>query len=64
MINNEVKYYKGNEIKKLPKGKWTLNGAEVGSYNEAKRLVDINEAERKALKDIDDYVVEVCGGWL
>ena len=26
-------------------------------------VVDYSEAESKALADIDNYVVEVCGGW-
>ena len=64
MNNNEVKMYKGCAIKKLPKGKWTLNNRPVASYEEAKRLVDFEEAEDKALRDSDNYVVEVCGGWL
>ena len=64
MKNNEVKMYKGCSIKKLPKGKWTLNGKPVTSYEEAKRLVDFEESETKALKDIDNYVADVCDGWL
>ena len=64
MKNNEIKIYKGCKIQKLPKGKWSLNGREVASYEEAKRLVDYEEVENKALAYIDNYVVEVCGGWL
>ena len=64
MTNNEIKNYKGCAIKKLPKGKWTLNGREVASYEEAKRLVDMEQAEAKVLANIDNYVVDVCGGWL
>lgn len=64
MINGEVKMYKGCKIQKLPKGKWILNGREVASYEEAKRIVDFEEAETKAFKDIDNYVADVCGGWL
>ena len=64
MNNNEIKMYKGCKIKKLPKGKWTLNGRKVADYYEAKRIVDFEEAERKAFADIDDYVLNVCGGWL
>lgn len=64
MRNNEIKIYKGAEIQKQPKGKWALNGRPVASYEEAKRLVDFEEAENKALKDSDNYVAEVCGGWL
>ena len=64
MNNNEIKIYKGCKIQKLPKGKWSLNGKEVASYEEAKRLVDFEEAENKALADIDNYVADVCGGWL
>ena len=64
MKNNEVKIYKGCKIQKLPKGKWSLNGREVASYEEAKRIVDDEEAETKALADIDNYVADVCGGWL
>ena len=64
MNNNEIKMYKGFEIKKLPKGKWTLNNRPVSSYEEAKRIVDNEEAETKALADIDSYVADVCGGWL
>jgi hypothetical protein len=64
MKNNEVKIYKGCKIQKQPKGKWTLNGKEVASYEEAKRIVDFAEAEEKALKEHDTYVAEVCGGWL
>lgn len=26
--------------------------------------IDYSEAEAKALADIDNYVVDVCGGWL
>ena len=63
MRNNEVKIYKGCKIQKLPKGKFSLNGREVASYEEAKRLVDIEEAEEKALANIDNYVTTVCGGW-
>ena len=78
MINNDIKVYKGCEIKKLPKGKWTLNGRPVASYEDAKRLVDFEEAEDKALRDIDNYnaeserqridmenfIAEVCCEWL
>ena len=64
MRNNEIKIYKGCKIQKLPKGKWTLNNRPVASYEEAKRIVDMEEAEDKALKDIDNYVVDVCCGWL
>lgn len=64
MRNNEIKIYKGCKIQKQPKGKWILNGKEVASYEEAKRIVDMEEAEEKALKNIDNYVVEVCGGFL
>ena len=63
MKNNETKMYKGCAIKKLPKGKWTLNNRPVESYKEAKRIVDMEEAEAKALKDIDNYVCTVCEGW-
>lgn len=64
MRNNEIKIYKGSKIQKQPKGKWTLNGKEVTSYEDAKRLVDVEEAENKALKNCDNYVAEVCGGWM
>ena len=64
MRNNEIKIYKGAEIQKQSKGKWTLNGKEIKGYEEAKRLVDFEEAENKALADIDNYVVTICGGWL
>ena len=64
MKNNEIKIYKGCKIQKLPKGKWTLNNRPVASYEEAKRIVDFEELENKALKDSDNYVQEVCGGWL
>lgn len=58
MRNNEIKIYKGCEIQKHPKGKWTLNNKPVASYEEAKRIVDIEDGEDKALKDIDNYIVE------
>lgn len=64
MKNNEVKMYKGCKIQKLPKGKWSLNNRPVASYEEAKRLVDFEEAEDKALRDSDKYVLEACSGWL
>ena len=64
MKNNEVKIYKGCKIQKQPKGKWTLNGKEVVNYEEAKRIVDMEEAEEKALANIDNYVTDVCCGWL
>lgn len=39
-----------------------------GSYKEAheiaSNLVNYEDVENKALKDIDNYVVDVCGGWL
>lgn len=39
-----------------------------GSYKEAyeiaSNLVNYEDAEDKALKDIDNYVANVCGGWL
>ena len=39
-----------------------------GSYKEAyeiaSNLVNYEDAEDKALKDIDNYVADVCGGWL
>lgn len=63
MRNNEIKIYKGCKIQKLPKGKWTLNNRPVASYEEAKRIVDIEEAEEKALANIDNYIDTVCGGW-
>ena len=63
MRNNEVKIYKGCKIQKLPKGKFSLNGREVSSYEEAKRIVDMEEAEEKARANIDNYVTTVCGGW-
>ena len=63
MKNNEIKIYKGCKIQKQPKGKWTLNGKEIASYEEAKRLVDMEEAEEKALANIDNYVNDVCCGW-
>lgn len=63
MRNNEIKIYKGCKIQKQPKGKWTLNGKEVASYEEAKRIVDMEEAETKALASIDNYVNDVCYGW-
>lgn len=63
MRNNEVKIYKGCKIQKLSKGKFSLNGREVANYEEAKRLIDIEEAEEKALANIDNYVATVCGGW-
>lgn len=64
MKNNEIKIYKGCKIQKLPKGKWSLNGRKISSYEEAKRIVDYEGAENKALKDSDNYVAEVCCGWL
>lgn len=64
MNNNEIKIYKGCKIQKLPKGKWTLNGKEVASYEEAKRIVDMEEAEEKALANIDSYVADICEGFL
>ena len=64
MKNNEIKFYKGCKIQKHPKGKWTLNGKPVSSYEEAKRLVDFEEAETKGLADIDNHVLDVCYGWL
>ena len=48
----------------MPKGKWTLNNKPVASYEEAKRIVDMEESEAKALADINNYVADVCGGWL
>ena len=63
MKNNEIKIYKGCKIQKLPKGKFALNGREVASYEEAKRIVDAEEAETKALASIDNYVTDVCSGW-
>ena len=64
MNNYDTKIYKGAVIQKQPKGKWTLNNRQVAGYNEAKQLVDEEIAEHQALKDIDNYVVDVCGGWL
>ena len=63
MKNNEIKMYKGCAIQKQPNGKWTLNGRETAGYEEAKRIVDAEEAEYKALAGIDRYITSVCGGW-
>lgn len=63
MKNNEIKIYKGCKIQKQPKGKWTLNGKPVANYEEAKRIVDMEEAEENALVNIDNYVNDVCCGW-
>ena len=52
MRNNEVKIYKGCKIQKLPKGKFSLNGREVANYEEAKRLVDIEEAEELIIDEV------------
>ncbi|MBP3544490.1 MAG: hypothetical protein J6J86_09705 [Lachnospiraceae bacterium] len=58
MRNNEIKIYKSCKIQKHPKGKWALNGKEVASYEEAKRIVDMEDAAEKALADIDNYIAE------
>ena len=64
MNNYNTKIYKGAVIQKQPKGKWTLNNRQVAGYNEAKQIVDYEEAEEKALRNIDNYVADVVGGWL
>lgn len=63
MKNGEYKIYKGATITKVSGGRWLLNGREVESYEEAKREVDFSFAEDNALRQIDDYVVDVVGGW-
>lgn len=63
MKNGEFKNYKGATIKKINSKTWLLNNRPVSGYEEAKKIVDIDDFEAKALEAIDDYVVDI-GGWL
>lgn len=66
MRNNEVKNYKGYTIKKENNNSFIVNGflVKFKSYDEAKKAIDETIAEEQALDDIEEYVQNVCGGWL
>lgn len=63
MNNGEIKNYKGATIKKINSKTWLLNNRPVAGYDEAKTIVDAEDAESRALSEIDNYVIEI-GGWL
>ena len=63
MNNGEIKNYKGATIKKVNGKTWLLNNRPVAGYDEAKKMIDIEDLESKALDEIDDYVTDL-GGWL
>ena len=66
MRNNEVKNYKGYTIKKENNNSFIVNGflSKFKSYDEAKKAIAETIAEEKALDDVEEYVQNVCGGWL
>ena len=66
MRNNEVKNYKGYTIKKENNNSFIVNGflVKFKSYDEAKKAIDETIAEEQALDDVEEYVQNVCGGWL
>ena len=66
MRNNEVKNYKGYTIKKENNNSFIVSGflAKFKSYDEAKKAIDETIAEEQALDDVEEYVQNVCGGWL
>lgn len=66
MKNNEVKNYKGYTIKKESNDSFIVNGFlnKFKSYNNAKIAIDETIAEEKALDEVEEYVQNVCGGWL
>ena len=66
MRNNEVKRYKGYTIRKEREGLYFIGGFmdSFSTWAEAKEAIDAAVAEDKALKDAEDYVRDVIGGYL
>lgn len=64
--NGESKIYKGRKITKINGKCFQVGGYfySFKSYYDAKYAIDADAAEDKALKDIDQYVKDVCGGYM
>lgn len=66
MRNGEFKIYRGKKITKINGKKFAVGGYLVyfDTYQDAKTAIDADAAEDKALREIDDYVKNVLGGYL
>ena len=66
MRNGEAKYYKGYQISKVSGSAWLVGGfgTTFRSYDAAKDAVDAAAAQEKALADSEQYVRDVCGGYM
>jgi len=66
MRNGEIKNYRGKTITKVNGKCWMVPGYLVyfDSYYAAKDAIDAACAEDEALAGIDDYVKNVCGGYM
>lgn len=66
MKNGENKNYKGYTIKKENGHRYLVGGfiSIFTCYSDAKEAIDAAEAEDKALTEAEQYVQEVCGGWM
>jgi len=66
MKNGESRNYKGYTIKKENGRRYLVGGfiTVFTCYLDAKEAIDAAEAEDKALAEAEQYVQEVCGGWL
>ena len=66
MRNGETKIYRGKAITKVSGNCWMVPGYfnYFDSYYAAKEAIDAACAEDEALRNIDSYVANVCGGYL
>lgn len=59
MVNGEKKHYRGYTIEKLHGNDYRVGWCHYPTYNDAKKAIDIEEAENEALRDIDHRIDEI-----
>jgi hypothetical protein len=66
MRNGEIKAYKGYAIKEETGNSFRVNGfiKKFESYDDAKKAIDYAVTEEKAMRDVENHVQNVCGGWI
>lgn len=66
MTNGESKIYRGYTIRKENGRSYKVGGfmTVFKCYADAKDAIDASEAEDKALREAEEYVQNVLGGWL
>lgn len=64
MKNGEFIIYRGYKITKVTGKDFVVGNKHYNTYFDAQRDIDIDIAEENALRNIDNYVSDICGGWL